>query len=79
VDSLTPEQQYWVIRPLVDAGLGMDRIRDLLFRLSFEEIVSEGQNTMACVTTVVSDQPVEIRAAWAEVIGRMLTLDRSTT
>ena len=74
MDSLTPEQQYWVIRPLVDAGLGMDRIRDLLFRLSFEEIVSEGQGTAASVTTLVDDQPPEIRCAWTEVIGRMISL-----
>jgi hypothetical protein len=75
----TPEQRYWVIRPLVDAGLGLDRIKDLLFRLGFEAIVSEGRSTAASIADVVSDQPSEVQAAWAEVIGRMLTLDRSTS
>ncbi len=71
---LTPEQRYWVIRPLIDAGLGVDRIRDLLFRLGFEAIVSEGQTTLASVTNVARDQSDEVRAAWTEVVGRMLAV-----
>ena len=77
--SLTPEQHYWVIRPLIDAGLGLDRIRDLLFRLGFEAILSEGQGTVASVTDLVSDRPADVQAAWSEVIGRMISLHRSTS
>jgi hypothetical protein len=79
VGSLTPEQHYWVIRPLIDAGLGLDRIRDLLFHLGFEAILSEGQGTVASVTDLVSDQPADVQAAWSEVIGRMISLHRSTS
>jgi hypothetical protein len=79
VGSLSPEQDYWLIRPLIDAGLGLDRIRDLLFRLAFTAIVSEGQDTAASVTTLVDDQPPEIRCAWTEVIGRMISLHSSTS
>jgi hypothetical protein len=74
VGSPTLEQHYWVIRPLIDAGLGLDRIQDLLFRLGFESIVSEGQTTLTSVTNVVRDQSDEVRAAWTEVIGRMLAV-----
>ncbi|TFV63738.1 UNVERIFIED_ORG: hypothetical protein E4P37_14310 [Bacillus sp. AZ43] len=72
--SLSPQQYEWVIRPLLDAGLGLDRIRDLLFRLGFEAIVSEGRGTAAQVSTLVRDQPVAVRAAWPEVIDRMIAL-----
>ena len=75
--SLSPQQHEWVIRPLIDAGLGLDRIRDLLFRLGFEAIVSEGQGTAAQVTTLVSAEPAHVQAAWHEVIGRMIALNRT--
>jgi hypothetical protein len=74
VGPLTPEQRYWVIRPLIDAGLGLDRIRDLLFRLGFEAVVSEGRKTVTCVRNVVRDQPDAVQTAWTEVIGRMIAL-----
>ena len=77
--SLTPEQHYWVVQPLIDAGLAPDVIRDLLFRLCFAVIVSEGQDTVAEVTGVVEDQPVAVRTAWTEVIGRMLSLHGART
>ncbi|WP_097185278.1 hypothetical protein [Blastococcus haudaquaticus] len=75
--SLSPQQHEWVIRPLLDAGVGLDHIRDLLFRLGFEAIVSEGRGTAAQVSTLVSDQPGHVQAAWTEVIDRMISLDRS--
>jgi len=77
VHPLSLQQHEWVIRPLIDAGLGLDRIRDLLFRLGFEAIVSEGRGTAAAVTTVIGDQPVHVQAAWTEVIDRMIALSRS--
>ncbi len=75
--SPSPEQHEWVIRPLIEAGLGLDRIRDLLFRLGFEAIVSEGRGTATQVTTMVIDQPVHVQAAWTEVIDRMISMHRS--
>jgi hypothetical protein len=73
VGSLSPEQLYWIVEPLVDAGLELEQIRVLLFRLGFEAIVSEGSTTAACVTTLAIDQPPEVQAAWVHVIGRMIT------
>lgn len=70
----TPEQQNWIIQPLITAGLGLDQIRTLMFRLGFEAIISEGRGIVASVTSLVSDQPVEVQAAWTEMIGRMITL-----
>jgi hypothetical protein len=77
VGPLPPQQHEWVIRPLIDAGLGLDRIRELLFRLGFEAIVSEGRSTAAHVSTMVSSEPPHVQAAWHEVIGRMLSMNRS--
>jgi hypothetical protein len=78
VGSLPHQQHEWVIRPLIDAGLGLDRIRELLFRLGFEAIVSEGRSTAAQVSTMVSSEPPHVQAAWHQVIGRMISMDRST-
>jgi hypothetical protein len=74
VGSLTPEQHYWVICPLVEAGLGLEQIRDLLFRLSFEAVISEGRPSLSSLTDMVGDQPAEVRSAWSEVIGRMIAV-----
>jgi hypothetical protein len=72
--SFIPEQQYWIIEPLIEAGLDLDEVRDLIFRLGFEAIVSEGADTVGSVQGVVSDQPADVQAAWTEVIGRMIGL-----
>jgi hypothetical protein len=71
---MSPQQHEWIIRPLVDAGLGLDLIRDLLFRLGFAAVVSEGRSTAAAVASLVSDQPAGVQAAWHEVIDRMISL-----
>ena len=75
--SLSPEQHYRIIEPLVDAGLDLEQVRDLLFRLAFDAIVSEGGATVSCLTDVVRDQPPEVRAAWIRVVGRMIALGAS--
>jgi hypothetical protein len=77
VGSLSPEQLYRIIEPLVDAGLELEQIRVLLFRLAFDAVVNEGCTTVAYVTTVVRDQPPEVQAAWMRAIGRMITPDPS--
>ena len=75
--SLSPHQHEWVIRPLIDAGMGLDRIKDLLFRLGFESIVSEGRGTTIQVSTMVASEPPHVQAAWHEVIDRMISMSRS--
>ena len=70
------QQCEWVVRPLIDAGLGVDRIQDLLYRLGFEAVVSEGRSTIARVWSLVDGEPAHVRAAWNQVIDRMLSLDR---
>ena len=72
--SIAPDQQYWLLQPLLDAGVGLDLIRVLLFRLGFEDVVAEGRGTVAGLHAVVADQPAEVRMAWAQMIGRMLAL-----
>ena len=75
--SLSAEQRYRIIEPLVDAGLEPEQIRDLLFRLAFDAVISGGSTTVADVTTVVRDQSPEVRTAWMRVIGRMIVLGTS--
>lgn len=72
VGSLSPEQLYRIIEPLVDAGLEQEQIRTLLFDLAFDAIVSEGTTMVSDVTAVVRDQPPEVQVAWMRVIDRMI-------
>ena len=70
-----PEQQYWIVQPLLDAGLELDEIGTLVFDLGFRAIVSDGGGSVADVLDVVRDRPVEVRLAWQTMIGRMLDLE----
>lgn len=74
--SLARDSHDWVVQPLVGAGLDLEEIRALLFRLGFDAIVDADQGTGSDPMALVGDQPVEVRGAWAETIDRLLTLDR---
>jgi hypothetical protein len=67
-------EQSWVIQPLVDAGLSAEEIGVLLVRLSFDDIVHADRTTPADAMAPVRDRPARVRAAWAEVIDRMVRL-----
>ena len=67
--GLTPAQCNWVIAPLLAAGLALDEVRDHLFRLAFDGIVSDGT---VGVGHLVGDQPTHLRGAWVEVVDRMI-------
>lgn len=69
---LAPEQQLWMIEPLLDAGLDLEQIRTLLYRLAFEAMVGDSAGDP---TEVVDDQPPAVQAAWRHAIGRMLASD----
>jgi hypothetical protein len=68
-------QEQWVVQPLVDAGVELEQIRALVFHLAFEDMVTEGRRTLASLGDPVADQPPQVRAAWAQMIGRMLLVD----
>lgn len=67
---LAPEQQRWIIAPLVDAGLDVEQITGLVFRLGFEAVVGEGR--VGDLGELVRDLPPEAQAAWLQAVGRML-------
>ena len=71
--SWSAQQQRWVIEPLVLAGVGLDRIGDLLFSLGFDALVraAGGAGPMA----VSEGEPAEVRAAWRTTVGRLTFLD----
>jgi hypothetical protein len=66
------EQQYWIIEPLLGAGLSLERVTALVFRLGFEATTCNG--TLADATALVLDEPVEVQAAWHRTMERLLTL-----
>ena len=72
--TLPPEQQRWIIQPLLDVGVELEQIRVLVFRLAFEAITGGGPGAAMGARSAVSDQPPEVQAAWATVIGRMITV-----
>ncbi len=72
--SFPSEQQCWALQPLVDAGLDAEQISDLLIRLCFDVVVRADRDAPPDAMAPVEDRPSEVRAAWAETIGRMLAL-----
>ena len=72
--TLTREQQHWLIEPLLDVGLDLDRIRGLVFRLGFEAIVCAERGGTSGVDRLVGDQPPVVQAAWARMVDRMVVL-----
>ena len=72
--SLAGEEPYWVVQPLVDAGLGREQITGLVYRLGFEALVDGDGGTSCDLAELVADQPAQVQAAWPEVIGRMFLL-----
>jgi hypothetical protein len=75
VGPVVHEQQQWVVQPLIDAGVELERIRELVFSLAFADVVSEGRGTLGAVTDLVADQSGTVRAAWAQTIARLLVLE----
>ena len=74
--SIARDQHHWVVQPLVEAGLTLEEIRVLVFRLGFDAIVDAEQGTASDPMALVGDQRMAVRAAWAETIDRLLALDR---
>jgi hypothetical protein len=68
------EQHQWVVQPLLDAGVHLEEIRDLVFGLAFTDVVSEGRDTLAALTGLVADRPGPVRLAWAQTIARLQVL-----
>ena len=72
------DPRQWILQPLVDAGLPSETITDLLFRLSFEAVVRDGDlDGGACA--VVDGQPPAVRAAWVETLSRMIAAAELTS
>jgi hypothetical protein len=63
-------QQRWIIEPLLDAGMELEQITELVVRLGVEARLRE--STLESVTDLAHDQPPAVQAAWREAIGRML-------
>jgi hypothetical protein len=75
MESFAGEQQQWVLQPLLDAGLPLDQIRDLVVDLAFTDVVTEGRGTLTALAGLVADRPGPVRTAWAQTIARLLLLE----
>ncbi|TFV79313.1 hypothetical protein E4P39_01295 [Blastococcus sp. CT_GayMR19] len=76
--SPSREQHYRIIEPLLEAGLELEQVRALLFRLAFDAIVGAGSTSVGGLTELVRDQPAEVQAAWLRALGEMIALGTST-
>ena len=63
-------EDLWIIQPLLDAGLGRDAVGKLLFRVSFDCLVTAGP--VRRVAPFLRSQPAAVQAAWIETVDRML-------
>ena len=78
VDPCAPQEQtYWLVQPLVDAGLPLEEISALVSRLGFEAVVGRRQGLDDLVLGIVGDLPRDVRAAWVETVSRMIELPAS--
>ena len=75
VGPFAPDQCRWLIAPLLEAGLDLERIRTLVFRLGFQAVVDPGRDELV---DVVRSEPAEVRAAWEAMLRRMLFLGEVT-
>ena len=75
MESPAPAREQWVVQPLLDAGLELDDVGALVFRLAFAAVVSEGRDTSVGLRALVADRSAEVQRAWAETIGRLLLLE----
>jgi hypothetical protein len=66
-------EPHRIIQPLIDAGLDLDEVRTLLFRVAFEAITTEGRCDLTDTTAFLGPQPDAVRAAWLETVDRMLS------
>ncbi len=77
VAAVARHQHYWLIEPLLRVGMDVGEIRTGIIRLAFDCIVDAAPDAASSLTTL-ADRPPEVRAAWAEVIARMLALGELT-
>ena len=75
MELLGRDQPQWVVQPLIDAGLELEQIRVLVFRLAFEGIVGEARGGLAGLSDLVADRPAQVQEAWAQTLGRLLLLE----
>lgn len=75
MESCSRSQQRWVLQPLIDAGVDLDDIGRLVFRLAFETIVREGADALSGARELVAGRPVDVRDAWTETLRRMVMLE----
>lgn len=66
------QTEPWVLQPMMDAGVPLEQVRELVFRLAFDDVLGEGSGDFG---ELVADQPPAVRTAWAQVIGRMLAVE----
>ncbi len=69
---------YWVVQPLIDAGLSRNEMETLLLHLAFDAIVTDDEGPVALLDAPVRGQPAEVRTAWVTTLGRMIALEVST-
>jgi hypothetical protein len=75
VGPFASDQCRWLIAPLLEAGLDLERIRTLVFRLGFQAVVDPGRHELV---DVVRAEPADVRAAWEAMLRRMLFLGELT-
>ena len=73
---MSGSEDLWIIQPLLDAGLDLDAVRDLLFRVGFEWLITTGPGD---VDAFLRSQPPPVRAAWIETVDRMLCVPEPST
>jgi hypothetical protein len=71
LETTLPSGDHWFAEPLLAAGLDADDIAVLVSRLT-HVAMGCGPEIDTALRGLVADQPEHVRAAWIEMIDRMI-------
>lgn len=64
--------ELWIIQPLLEVGLGLDEVCELLFLVSFRSMANPERCDVLDATEFLGHRSASVRAAWIETVDRML-------
>ena len=70
--------ELWVIQPLLEAGLELDEVCELLFLVSLTSLVSSPPCDILDAPALLGHRPPAVRAAWMETVDRMLRVPEAS-
>jgi hypothetical protein len=75
VETFDRNRLGWAVQPLLDAGLGLDEVRELVFRLAFEAVVTGTGGALPGRADALEGRSAELGRAWHRTLLRLALVD----